>query len=169
MVTFRCRPAKRKTEVCRLCWSTGHRPDVCPNPDASLRCPRCGLSSPPDEHICHPLSISCSGPHPTGSPACPQRYRPRPPRRNDARSLTPGQFIPNSMQLQSVFRNTIASNKASNNQPQKDFLPLSSQQPANHPKQHPLYTLSRKQSRRKRHQHAARKHLPSTQPLNPPT
>lgn len=138
MVTFRCRPAKRKTEACHLCWATGHRPDVCPNPDAPPRCPTCGLSSPPDQHICRPLCIVCSGPHPTGSPACTQRYRPRPPPRKDTRTFTLGQDIQNSSRSQSDSRTTTSSNKTSSNAPQKNFPPLSTeqQQRVNHPKQH---------------------------------
>lgn len=136
MVTFRCRPAKRKTEACHLCWATGHRPDVCPNPNAPPRCPTCGLSSPPDQHNCHPLCIICSGPHPTGSPACPQRYRPRPPPRRDTRAF--GQDVQNCNQLQSVSRKTTAPNKVPNNASQKDFPPLPTEQhqPVNHPTQH---------------------------------
>ncbi|KAH9371285.1 hypothetical protein HPB48_011226 [Haemaphysalis longicornis] len=69
---------KRKTEACLRCWSVGHRADRMPLTGSrqSLHHMRHFNPSPP--HTCHPRCIICSGPRPTGEPACPQRYR-RPP------------------------------------------------------------------------------------------
>lgn len=75
MVTLRCTPLKRKTEACPRCWTVGHRADVCPSPAVDKRCTTCGTVNPSPQHLCHPCCIICSGPHPTGDPACPRRYR----------------------------------------------------------------------------------------------
>lgn len=74
---YRCKPFRRKTEACALCWQAGHRPDVCPNAKATTRCSTCGTVNPPDCHQCTPRCIVCEGPHLTGSADCPRRFQPR--------------------------------------------------------------------------------------------
>lgn len=75
--TYRCRPFRRKTEACPLCWSSGHRPDVCPRTKLPPRCPRCGQVNPTEQHPCHAQCIVCGGAHLTGSSDCPRRYQPK--------------------------------------------------------------------------------------------
>lgn len=75
--TYRCKPFRRKTEACSLCWQSGHRQDVCPTAQPSPRCPRCGTVNPPEGHLCNPLCIVCEGRHLTGSADCPRRFQPR--------------------------------------------------------------------------------------------
>lgn len=36
--TYRCKPFRRKTEACAVCWQPGHRQDVCPNAQSPPRC-----------------------------------------------------------------------------------------------------------------------------------
>lgn len=74
---YRCKPFRRKTEACSLCWQAGHRPDVCPSAQSTTRCSTCGTVNPPDPHQCVPRCIVCEGPHLTGSADCPRRFQPR--------------------------------------------------------------------------------------------
>ncbi|KAH7956869.1 hypothetical protein HPB52_013070 [Rhipicephalus sanguineus] len=73
----RCVPYRHKTEACTLCRKLGHRPDVCPGAPQSL-CPMCGIPNPLLDHDCQPKCVVCHNDHPTGSPQCPQRYKPEP-------------------------------------------------------------------------------------------
>lgn len=75
--TYRCKPFRRKTEACAVCWQQGHRQDVCPNAQAPARCSRCGTMNAAENHNCSPRCIVCEGPHLTGSADCPRRYQPR--------------------------------------------------------------------------------------------
>ncbi|KAG0424842.1 hypothetical protein HPB47_027962 [Ixodes persulcatus] len=75
--TYRCTPFRHKTEACTQCWQRGHRPDVCPN--ATTRCPRCGIANPSEGHQCEPKCVLCGGAHLTGSAACPLRFKPHRP------------------------------------------------------------------------------------------
>ncbi|KAL1430701.1 hypothetical protein MTO96_002304 [Rhipicephalus appendiculatus] len=73
----RCVPYRHKTEACTLCRKLGHRPDVCPGAPQTL-CPLCGIPNPLLDHECEPKCVVCDNDHPTGSPQCPQRYKPKP-------------------------------------------------------------------------------------------
>ncbi|KAH7968966.1 hypothetical protein HPB52_013223 [Rhipicephalus sanguineus] len=73
----RCVPYRHKTEACTLCRKLGHRPDVCLGAPQSL-CPMCGIPNPLLDHECQPKCVVCHNDHPTGSPQCPQRYKPKP-------------------------------------------------------------------------------------------
>ncbi|KAH6932655.1 hypothetical protein HPB50_008490 [Hyalomma asiaticum] len=74
---IRCVPYRYRTEACNLCRTVGHRPDVCPSAPQSL-CQVCGVPKPPHDHDCQPKCVVCQKDHPTGSPQCPQRYKPKP-------------------------------------------------------------------------------------------
>ncbi|KAH6941321.1 hypothetical protein HPB50_016296 [Hyalomma asiaticum] len=74
---IRCVPYRYRTEACNLCRTVGHRPDVCPSVPQSL-CQVCGVPNPPHDHDCQPKCVVCQKDHPTGSPQCPQRYKPKP-------------------------------------------------------------------------------------------
>lgn len=74
---IRCVPYRYRTEACNLCRTVGHRPDVCPSAPQSL-CQVCGVPNPPHDHDCQPKCVVCQKDHPTGSPQCPQRYKPKP-------------------------------------------------------------------------------------------
>ncbi|KAH9367221.1 hypothetical protein HPB48_022708 [Haemaphysalis longicornis] len=90
-VTLRCSPLKRKTVACLRCWTFGHGADVCRSPEVDNRCTISGTLNPSPQHTCHPRCILCSGTHPTGDPACPQRY-PRPP--STRRRIIVGRYNP---------------------------------------------------------------------------
>lgn len=75
--TYRCKPFRRKTEACAVCWQVGHRQDVCPNIRTPPRCSSCGATNPAENHPCTPRCIVCEGPHVTGSADCPRRFQPR--------------------------------------------------------------------------------------------
>lgn len=74
-ILYRCRPFRRTVQVCQLCGDTGHRQDVCPNPD-NPKCPSCGLSNPATGHPCSPMCKLCSLPHTTASKDCPKKLIP---------------------------------------------------------------------------------------------
>ncbi|KAH6921919.1 hypothetical protein HPB50_006464 [Hyalomma asiaticum] len=74
---IRCVPYRYRTEACNLCRTVGHRPDVCPSAPQSL-CQVCGVPNPPHDHDCQPKCVVCQKDHSTGSPQCPQRYKPKP-------------------------------------------------------------------------------------------
>ncbi|KAH9371059.1 hypothetical protein HPB48_009053 [Haemaphysalis longicornis] len=58
--TYRCKPFRRKTEACTACWQPGHLQDVCPSTQIAQCCPKCGLSSAPDDHECTPKCIAAN-------------------------------------------------------------------------------------------------------------
>ncbi|KAL1424415.1 hypothetical protein MTO96_020202 [Rhipicephalus appendiculatus] len=73
----RCVPYRHKTEACTLFRKLGHRPDVCPG--ALNLCVQCvAFRTHSSDHECEPKCVVCQNGHPTGSPQCPQRYKPKP-------------------------------------------------------------------------------------------
>ncbi|KAH9360654.1 hypothetical protein HPB48_004786 [Haemaphysalis longicornis] len=75
----RCFLYKRTHAFCNLCHSTGHRADVCPNPNAvtDAHCKHCGLLRQKDvPHHCQPKCALCGGEHVTASRECPKRFLP---------------------------------------------------------------------------------------------
>lgn len=76
-----CHPYRATVQVCKTCYSKGHRTDVCPQPDTRV-CRICGTRDPFDGHMCAPKCASCGGEHVTGDRSCTQRLRqPRTPAR----------------------------------------------------------------------------------------
>lgn len=137
--TYRCKPFRRKTEACTACWQPGHRQDVCPNVQATPRCPTCGLANAPSDHQCTPKCIVCAGPHQTGTVECPRRYQPR------RHPLTYAQ---------------AANNKAKVPTKEEDFPPLQNK--------NPLKNTDRKEDPKKKQQVSCPRMSPSSSPSQPP-
>ncbi|KAH9378899.1 hypothetical protein HPB48_018249 [Haemaphysalis longicornis] len=142
--TYRCKPFRRKTEACMACWQPGHRQDVCPSTQIAQRCPKCGLSSAPDDHECTPKCIVCDGPHLTGSADCPRRYQPR------RQPLTYAQ---------------AANSKAASATKEEDFPPLLNKLPS---KSAGLHNATKQDAAKKHHQVSCTRSLPSSAPSKPP-
>lgn len=142
--TYRCKPFRRKTEACTACWQPGHRQDVCPSTQIAQRCPKCGLSSAPDDHECTPKCIVCDGPHLTGSAECPRRYQPR------RQPLTYAQ---------------AANSKAASATKEEDFPPLLNKLPS---KTAGIHNATKQDAAKKHHQVSCTRSLPSSAPSKPP-
>ncbi|KAH7961202.1 hypothetical protein HPB52_005399 [Rhipicephalus sanguineus] len=61
---IRCTLYRRQIDACRTSGKLRHRLDVCPTPTV-ITCPDCGVSSPLENHTCHPKCSICGGAHPT--------------------------------------------------------------------------------------------------------
>lgn len=60
--------------VCQICRKTGHRADVCPEPNANI-CSSCGEENPAKDHKCTPKCALCKKEHHTGSKECELKFR----------------------------------------------------------------------------------------------
>lgn len=60
--------------VCHICRKTGHRADVCPEPNANI-CSSCGEGNPARDHKCTPKCALCQKEHHTGSKECELKFR----------------------------------------------------------------------------------------------
>lgn len=78
---FNCFPFRERVETCYNCRRTGHRADVCYQPQTQ-RCRRCGEEHPPPPEgelpSCEARCIICDGVHATGSRNCKQRFITKP-------------------------------------------------------------------------------------------
>lgn len=72
-VEVKCYLYKKTVPYCGSCNTTGHRSDVCPNPNVRT-CEFCGLRNPETGHECKPCCALCNGNHLTASKGCPKRY-----------------------------------------------------------------------------------------------
>ncbi|KAH7958631.1 hypothetical protein HPB49_003498 [Dermacentor silvarum] len=78
---YPCHQFRPARQFCQMCMQSGHRPDVCPNPNTPV-CRQCGMQNPPKCGL-------CGGQHETGTKECPKRLKPArmlqpPPSRNNA-------------------------------------------------------------------------------------
>ncbi|KAH7934348.1 hypothetical protein HPB49_025031 [Dermacentor silvarum] len=85
---YPCHQFTLARQFCQMCMQSGHRPDVCPNPNTPV-CRQCGMQNPPPTHVCEPKCGLCGGQHETGTKECPKRLKPArmlqpPPARNNA-------------------------------------------------------------------------------------
>ncbi|KAH7965704.1 hypothetical protein HPB49_009910 [Dermacentor silvarum] len=85
---YPCNQFRPARQFCQMCMQSGHRPDVCPNPNTPV-CRHCGMQNPPPTHVCEPKCRLCGGQHETGTKECPKRLKPArmlqpPPARNNA-------------------------------------------------------------------------------------
>lgn len=71
-----CYPSKNTVQFCNACQQTGHRTDVCPQPDLPV-CRKCGRKDPQVDHDCRPTCASCGGDHLTGDKECKRRLKPQ--------------------------------------------------------------------------------------------
>ncbi|KAL1444847.1 hypothetical protein MTO96_006850 [Rhipicephalus appendiculatus] len=71
---YKCYLHKKRTEVCDKCGAVGHRPNVCPKPNAAI-CTLCGTANPATAHPCTLKCFLCGQTHQTGDKTCPQRYQ----------------------------------------------------------------------------------------------
>lgn len=60
--------------VCQICRKTGHRADVCPEPNINI-CARCGEERPNEDHSCSPRCALCKKGHLTGAKECELKFR----------------------------------------------------------------------------------------------
>ncbi|KAH7949503.1 hypothetical protein HPB49_011640 [Dermacentor silvarum] len=74
-----CRDYQPTRQFCPICRTTGHRPDVCPNPTVRA-CNTCNHPNPEAGHTCVPKCALCGGAHLTATKDCNnklKRIRPR--------------------------------------------------------------------------------------------
>ncbi|KAH7940958.1 hypothetical protein HPB49_008365 [Dermacentor silvarum] len=74
-----CRDYQPTRQFCPICRTTGHQPDVCPNPTVRA-CNTCNHPNPEAGHTCVPKCALCGGAHLTAAKDCNnklKRIRPR--------------------------------------------------------------------------------------------
>ncbi|KAH6937608.1 hypothetical protein HPB50_001897 [Hyalomma asiaticum] len=70
----RCYPYRSSRQVGYMCFTPGHRADLCPTPDAVV-CSNCADPVIEDEHNCEPRCALCKEAHPTRAKECKERLR----------------------------------------------------------------------------------------------
>ncbi|KAH7967032.1 hypothetical protein HPB49_021549 [Dermacentor silvarum] len=69
------------TRPCTICFTIGHRADVCPTAHEFTRCETCGQQFPPAQrpdqtaHECEVRCFNCEGPHGARDPRCPKKQQ----------------------------------------------------------------------------------------------
>lgn len=71
---IRCSLYKKQIDICYECGRTGHRADVCPNPEDKI-CRGCGCKNPQHDHNCQAECQLCGRDHLTGDKNCDARYK----------------------------------------------------------------------------------------------
>ncbi|KAH7973841.1 hypothetical protein HPB49_005540 [Dermacentor silvarum] len=71
---IRCSLYKKQIDICYECGRTGHRADVCPNPEDKI-CRGCGCKNPQHDHKCQAECQLCGRDHLTGDKKCDARYK----------------------------------------------------------------------------------------------
>ncbi|XP_070378094.1 uncharacterized protein [Dermacentor albipictus] len=71
---IQCSLYKKHIDICYGCGRTGHRADVCPNPEDKI-CRGCGCKNPQQDHNCNAECQLCGKDHLTGDKKCQARYK----------------------------------------------------------------------------------------------
>ncbi|KAH7981575.1 hypothetical protein HPB49_025594 [Dermacentor silvarum] len=71
---IRCSLYKKQIDICYECGRTGHRADVCPNPEDKI-CRGCGCKNPQHDHNCQAECQLCGRDYLTGDKNCDARYK----------------------------------------------------------------------------------------------
>ncbi|KAH7938490.1 hypothetical protein HPB49_024615 [Dermacentor silvarum] len=83
-----CRDYQPTRQFCPICRTTGHRPDVCPNPTVRA-CNTSNHPNPEAGHTCVPKCALCGGAHLTAVKDCNIKLKRIPPRRKPASTTAP--------------------------------------------------------------------------------
>lgn len=83
-----CRDYQPTRQFCPICRTTGHRPDVCPNPTVRA-CNTCNHPNPEAGHTCVPKCALCGGAHLTAAKDCNNKLKRIPPRGKPASTTAP--------------------------------------------------------------------------------
>ncbi|KAH7936887.1 hypothetical protein HPB49_006022 [Dermacentor silvarum] len=74
-------PFRPRAVQCTICFTIGHRADVCPTAHEFTRCETCGQQFPPAQrpdqtaHECEVRCFNCEGPHGARDPRCPKKQQ----------------------------------------------------------------------------------------------
>ncbi|KAH7959568.1 hypothetical protein HPB49_011922 [Dermacentor silvarum] len=74
-------PFRPRAVQCTICFTIGHRADVCPTAHEFTRCETCGQQFPPAQqpdqtaHECEVRCFNCEGPHGARGPRCPKKQQ----------------------------------------------------------------------------------------------
>ncbi|KAH7974304.1 hypothetical protein HPB49_013858 [Dermacentor silvarum] len=82
-----CRDYKPTRQFCPICRTTGHPPDVCPNPTVRA-CNTCNHPNPEAGHTCVPKCALCGGAHLMAAKDCNNKLKRIPPPRGKPASTT---------------------------------------------------------------------------------